>query len=70
MCQEKKHLVRIHYRDHTGTDEIKLLCITVTKYEQEMMIHGRAAFSSFSQTSAVISDDGSKNHPGIPTIRM
>ena len=24
MCQEKKHLVRIHYRDHTGTDEIKL----------------------------------------------
>ena len=24
MCQEKKHLVRIHYRDHTGTDEVKL----------------------------------------------
>ena len=24
MCQEKKHLVRIHYRDHTGIDEVKL----------------------------------------------
>lgn len=24
MCKEKKHLVRIHYRDHTGTDEVKL----------------------------------------------
>lgn len=24
MCEEKKHLVRVHYHDHTGTDEVKL----------------------------------------------
>ena len=24
MCEEKKHLIRVHYHDHTGTDEVKL----------------------------------------------